>query len=195
MFLINPCKCVDVSYLVNNFMPVVAYSLDKISSLAPFSCRVRRLSDNEEKNIGWKGQRVNTNEIESFVGVGNDAFLVKIYNQGVGGAGYDRTQPIASNQGKVKYKANTVYFDMEGLTVGTWKPSLESVNNIDINTAFMVKKDDNNDFNTVFTLNEIGESLSEYNGLSQGNWKEMIFFNSNETSNKDLIETDINERL
>ena len=96
MFLINPYIYGGESYLVDDYSPVVAYSLQQISSTNPNVIRLRR-GDNVESDftatdiadgtaLTWSG------------GGGVESSVVKWYNQGTGGSTYDMVQTAAANQ-------------------------------------------------------------------------------------------------
>ena len=87
-------------FLVQQFSPLVAFSLRKISSTATNAIRVRRSSDNAEQDIGFVGVDLDTASLASFVGA-NSAFIVKMYNQGTGGGSQDATTVGASVQPRI----------------------------------------------------------------------------------------------
>ena len=91
---------VPPSYLVDDYSPVEAFSMRKISSTATNAVRVRRDSDNAEQDIGFVGNDLDTASLSSFVGA-NSAYVVTWYNQGTGGSSYDMTQTTAANQPRI----------------------------------------------------------------------------------------------
>ena len=127
------------SYLVDDYSPIVAYSVNKISSTATLCCRVRRASDNAEQDIGFVGDVIDTASIETFVGFGNDAFITSIYNQGTGGGIYDLNNPVLTNQGRVFYSVASPYFSREKST-GVYIQGLTPLNPIITKTMFSVAK-------------------------------------------------------
>jgi len=271
MFLINPFIYGGgggSSYLVDDYSPIVAYSVDKLSSTATVCCRVRRASDNAEQDFGFSGNRVDVTAIETFVGTGNKAFITKIYNQGTGGSTYDITQTVAADQPTMLYSSLIPEFFMSqgGLTreppmilssdltfsdcfsvcklieqntlnyiVGIESPispaggllyngsyagvnglsaiydgNIPSLTGEDLNehlgyfnmksSKMYISKDgasetDLGTFATSLTVNRIGGRDISATGYMEGYFKEMIFFNSDESANKTAIETNINDRF
>ena len=263
MFLINSfvySSAPASAYLVDDYSPIVAYSVDKISSTATVCCRIRRASDNAEQDIGFSGNVIDDTAVETFVGVGNVAFLVKVYNQGTGSTFYDISKTVATEQPRYVIASNS--FNMIDLNLNASKP-LTLANTLTFTNAFTVAK-----INVQSTINYIcygasgglwyngtnpavsglggfdgtnartitGEDLNEHLGYfnmktsklfvskdgnaetdtgafatslgathiggrnltnlyMNGEWREMIFFNSDETSNKSAIELDINTRF
>jgi hypothetical protein len=88
------------TYLVDDFSPLVAFSIRKISSTATNCIRVRRSNDNAEQDIGFVGDDLDILSLNLFVG-GNSGFIVKIYNQGTGGGAQDATTASASVQPRI----------------------------------------------------------------------------------------------
>ena len=265
--IINPFIFGSVApstYLVDLYSPIVAYSVDKISSTATVCCRIRRASDSAEQDIGFSGNKIDDTAVETFVGVGNVAFLTKVYNQGTGGATYDISKTIASEQARYVIASNS--FNMIELNLNPTKPltlandltftnaftvakinlsatanyicfgaglspqgglfyngsavtglgaydnsNLRQITGKDLNehlgyfnmksSKLFVSKDGNAEtdtgtFSTSLDLNEIGgRSNGGSNTYMKGEWREMIFFSSDETSNKTAIELDINTRF
>ena len=265
--IINPFIFGSVApstYLVDLYSPIVAYSVDKISSTATVCCRIRRASDNAEQDIGFLGDQIDENAIVSFVGIGFVSFITKIYNQGTGGATYDISKTVASEQPRYVIASNS--FNMIDASLNPTKP-LNIANDLTFTNAFTVAKiniqstvnyicfgagltpsggllyngsavtglggydgsnlrqitgkdlnehlgyfnmkssklfvskdgnaeTDTGSFGTSLDLNEIGgRSNAGSNLYMKGEWREMIFFNSDETSNKTAIELDINTRF
>jgi hypothetical protein len=59
-----------------------AFSLRKLrSAYAGSAVRIRRSSDNAEQDVGFSGENFDYASAESFVGAGNDGFVVKWYDQ------------------------------------------------------------------------------------------------------------------
>ena len=101
IFLVNPVTFpVSTSYLVDTYSPIIAFSVRKLSSTATNCLRVRRDSDNAEQDIGFSGNDLDTASLSTFVGA-NSGFVVKMYNQGTGGATYDATQSTAATQPRI----------------------------------------------------------------------------------------------
>lgn len=265
--IINPFIFGSVApstYLVDNYSPIVAYSVDKISSTATVCCRIRRASDNAEQDIGFSGDNIDDTAVVSFVGIGNVAFITKIYNQGTGSTFYDISKTIASEQAryviasnsfnmirsdlnpalplniandltftnaftvaKINAQATVNYicfgngltpsggllyngtavtglsgYDGSNLGQITGKDLNEHLGYFNMKTSkLFISKDgnaetDTGSFATSLDLNEIGgRGVGGGNVLMKGEWREMIFFNSDETSNKTAIELDINTRF
>jgi len=63
-----------------------------------FCIRVRRSSDNTERNIGFVGNVIDTADLLAFVGAGN-GFVVTKYDQSVNG--FNATQATAANQPRI----------------------------------------------------------------------------------------------
>lgn len=169
MFLINPfIYAASVSYLVDDYSPVVAYSVDKISSTATLCCRVRRASDNAEQDIGFSGNLMDVASVETFVGTGNQAYLVKVYNQGTGGSTYDISQSVASSQGRVGYGATPVIFTMRDL-LSVWKPPLVMASTLaSYKTAFITSKIVSFNNNNYQCFDEIAQNGMWFGGTSGG---------------------------
>ena len=94
--------------LLNDY-PVasVAYSLRLINGDYTGSClRVRRSSDNAEQDVGFSSGVIDTSSMETFVGSGNDGFVVKWYDQS--GNSNDASQSTALKQPKIVSSATTV---------------------------------------------------------------------------------------
>ena len=96
MFLINPYIYGSVSYLVDDYSPVVAYSLQQISSTNPNVIRLRR-GGNAESDFTATDIADGTALAWSLLG-GPDSSVVKWYNQGTGGSTYDMVQTSAALQ-------------------------------------------------------------------------------------------------
>jgi hypothetical protein len=75
----------------------IALSFKKLSSTATLCCRVRRASDNAETDIGFIGNECDFAAILAFA-PSQACNVVRIYNQGTGGSGYDVFQTSASSQ-------------------------------------------------------------------------------------------------
>lgn len=73
-----------------------AYSLRALSASTTSVARVRRGSDNAEAD--FTAAEAENGTLETWVGAGNDGFVVTMYDQS--GNGYDATQPSAGNQPK-----------------------------------------------------------------------------------------------
>lgn len=78
--------------------PVAAFSLRKLTSLATYSIRARRESDNSEKDIGFKNGLLDEDSLEEFGGA-SDCFVTTWYDQS--GNGNDATQTTQSSQPKI----------------------------------------------------------------------------------------------
>ena len=96
MFLINPYIYGGESYLVDDYSPVVAYSLQQISSANPNAIRLRR-GDNAESDFTATDIADGT-ALTWSNGGGAESSVVKWYNQGTGGSTYDMVQTVAANQ-------------------------------------------------------------------------------------------------
>jgi hypothetical protein len=83
--------------------PAAAYSLRRLSSTAINCIRVRRSSDNAEQNIGFVGAAadspIDTTDLLTFVGAGNDGFVTTWYDQSTNGR--NATQTTAGNQPRI----------------------------------------------------------------------------------------------
>jgi hypothetical protein len=75
----------------------IALSFKKLSSTATLCCRVRRASDNAELDIGFVGNECDFAAILAFA-PSQVCTVVRIYNQGTGGSGYDVFQTNAAGQ-------------------------------------------------------------------------------------------------
>ena len=124
-FLINPyIYGGGVSYLVDDYSPLVAFSVRKISSTATNCLRVRRTSDSTEQDIGFSGNDLDTASLESFCSA-TDGVVVKWYNQGTGGATYDASQSTASLQPLIVSSGTTI-------TTGS-KPAIQVDSTLNMN--------------------------------------------------------------
>jgi hypothetical protein len=83
--------------------PAAAYSLRRLSSTATNCIRVRRSSDNAEQDIGFVGSAadsaIDTTDLLTFVGAGNDGFVTTWYDQSTNGR--NATQTTAGNQPRI----------------------------------------------------------------------------------------------
>ena len=86
------------SYLVDNYSPYIAYDLRKISSTATNSIRVRRLSDNNELDIGFNEDDLDELALTTFCS-GTDGFVTTFYDQS--GNSLDSIMATASNQPRI----------------------------------------------------------------------------------------------
>lgn len=86
------------SYLVDDFAPYIAYDLRKISSTATNSIRVRRLSDNNELDIGFNGDALDEAALTTFCS-GTDGFVTTFYDQS--GNSLDAVMATASSQPRI----------------------------------------------------------------------------------------------
>jgi len=68
------------------------------AAYAGFCIRVRRSSDNTERNIGFVGNVIDTVDLLAFVGAG-DGFVVRKHDHSVNG--FDATQATAANQPRI----------------------------------------------------------------------------------------------
>lgn len=97
-FRANLLECKDLSYLVDNYAPYIAYDLRKISCSATNSIRVRRLSDNAEQDIGFNGDALDEAALTTFCS-GTDGFVTTFYDQS--GNSFDAVMTIASSQPRI----------------------------------------------------------------------------------------------
>jgi hypothetical protein len=89
------------NFLINalSVKPTTAYSLRRLNrEYAGSAIRVRRASDNDEKNIGFSGVELDTISLIEFVGADN-GFVTTWYDQS--GNGNDAIQTTASNQPRI----------------------------------------------------------------------------------------------
>ena len=86
------------SYLVDDFAPYIAYDLRKISSTATNSIRVRRLSDNNELDIGFNGDSLDEAALNTFCS-GTDGFVTTFYDQS--GNSLNAVMATASSQPRI----------------------------------------------------------------------------------------------
>lgn len=86
------------SYLVDNYSPYIAYDLRKISSTATNCIRVRRLSDNNELDIGFNGDDLDELALTTFCS-GTDGLVTTFYDQS--GNSLDSIMATASNQPRI----------------------------------------------------------------------------------------------
>jgi len=86
------------SYLVDDYAPYIAYDLRKISSTATNSIRVRRLSDNNELDIGFSGDALDESALTTFCS-GTDGFVTTFYDQS--GNSLDAVMATASSQPRI----------------------------------------------------------------------------------------------
>lgn len=84
-------------YVVDVYSLDIAFGLYKMSATSTNAVRVRRASDNAEQDIGFSGYDLDNASLSSFIG-SDDAFIVKWYNQGAGGATYDISNTNAATQ-------------------------------------------------------------------------------------------------
>jgi hypothetical protein len=84
-------------YPVDVWSVPIALSFKKLSSTATLCCRVRRASDNAETDIGFVGNDCDFAAILAFA-PSQACTLVRTYNQGTGGSGYDIFQTNAAAQ-------------------------------------------------------------------------------------------------
>ena len=95
---------------------VAAYSLRLLrSDYEGSAIRVRRSDDNEEQDIGFRNNELDTSTLESF-SLGSDCFVVTWYDQSDNETLKNTTQSTASNQPKIVSNGSTI-------TEGT-KPTL-----------------------------------------------------------------------
>jgi len=79
--------------------PVAVYSLRRMrAAYAGFCIRVRRSSDNTERNIGFIGNVIDTADLLAWVGAG-DGFVVRKHDHSVNG--FDATQATAARQPRI----------------------------------------------------------------------------------------------
>jgi hypothetical protein len=107
MFLVNPYIYSNVSYLVDDYSPVVAYSTQKISSTVTNVIRLRRNTDNAEKD--FTASEILDGTVVAWGAVSGGTYVVKLYNQGTGGSTYDLVQSTATNQPKFIANAGNLY--------------------------------------------------------------------------------------
>ena len=108
-----------------------AYSLRRLSSVYNGkSCRVRRDSDNTERDIGFTIE--NNFDIPAliiFLGAAN-GYIVKLYDQS--GNGHDIAQPTAANQPKIQLGVvnglPSVIFSKSSSTSLSWTPPVKPAN-------------------------------------------------------------------
>lgn len=67
-------------YLTEEYTPLRLYALRKVNRNSTRSIRVRRSSDNTERDIGFVGDELDTATLLSFVGAGN-GFVTRLYDQ------------------------------------------------------------------------------------------------------------------
>ncbi len=93
-------KSAAAQYLLAQFPGAsIAYSFRKLSpTYSGPCCRIRRSTDNEELDVLFLNDVVDVSSAEAFVGVGNDGYLVKQYDQS--GNSNDRVQCFGLIPGK-----------------------------------------------------------------------------------------------
>jgi hypothetical protein len=83
--------------------PAAALSLRRLAPIVTNCIRVRRSSDNAEQDIGFVGSAadsaIDTTDLLTFVGAGNDGFVTTWYDQS--SAGRNATQSTGANQPKI----------------------------------------------------------------------------------------------
>jgi hypothetical protein len=84
-------------------MPAAAYSLRKLSPTSTNCIRVRRSNDNAEQDIGFvdalANSSIDTTDLLTFVGAGNDGFVTTWYNQNT--TSINAIQTTGANQPKI----------------------------------------------------------------------------------------------
>lgn len=124
-----------------------AFSVRKLrSAYSGSALRVRRSSDNSEQDIGFSGNNLDTASMESFVGGGNNGFVVTLYNQSTN-ASCDMTQATAARQPKIVSSGATI-------TGSNGKPAIQfaSVSNWRLGGTIPVPSAIT--FSTVFSLSD-----------------------------------------
>ena len=110
-FIINPyIYGGGGSYLVDDYSPLVAFSVRKISSTATNCLRVRRTSDNAEQDIGFSGNDLDVASLESFCSA-TDGYVVKWYDQS--GNNKDAVNATSTQQPKI-VSSGTALTDASG---------------------------------------------------------------------------------
>lgn len=84
--------------LLDNYPALAAYSLRRVRAGANLSIRIRRSSDNAEQDIGFVGNDLDTDAINTFVGA-NSAYVVTVYDQS--GNGFNKTNATAALQPRI----------------------------------------------------------------------------------------------
>lgn len=129
------------SYIVDDYSPLVALGVLKLSSTATNCIRVRRSSDNSEQDIGFSGDDLDTASLLSFTGA-SDGYVVKVYNQGTGGTTYDLTQVALAYQPRIVSSGTTVTVNgkpaIDFYMVGTVKPPMNIGTTGNYQTIFSV---------------------------------------------------------
>ena len=93
MFLINPYIYGSVSYLVDDYSPVVAYSLERLRS---DNAVVARLRNNVGTEANFTAEEITDGTVVAWGG--GSVSVAKWFNQGTGGATYDVYQSSAGFQ-------------------------------------------------------------------------------------------------
>ena len=93
MFLINPYIYGSVSYLVDDYSPVVAYSLERLRS---DNAVVARLRNNVGTEANFTAEEITDGTVVAWGG--GSVSVAKWFNQGTGGATYDMYQSSGGNQ-------------------------------------------------------------------------------------------------
>ena len=118
----------NLSFFSQFEIPAAAYSLRALGSYNEKVVRVRRSSDNTERDFTASG--VSSGALVDFVGSGNDGFVDTWYDQS--GNGNDAEQPTASNQPKIVISGalvgNGIHFDGSGDLLNLPHPLISNVN-------------------------------------------------------------------
>lgn len=107
-------------YLLDTYSgATAAYSLRLLrSTYSGSAIRVRRSDDNEEQDIGFRNDELDTSTLETF-SLGSDCFVTTWYDQS--GDGNNATQDLAARQPKIVSNGSTI--------TENGKPILENVGN------------------------------------------------------------------
>jgi hypothetical protein len=168
-----------------------AYSVRKLSSsYSGSTLRVRRSSDNTEKDIGFDSNGdLDTSVLTTFVGA-NDGFVVTLYDQS--GNGNDATQTTAASQpqivssGSVITSASLPTVDFDGSNDYLELTGTPTVDNLSIFTVF--QSDNSSQDSVIFAKAE-----NSSNFISSGiraNQRAVRYVNNGTLTNKSISFTD-----
>lgn len=164
--VVVPSSGIPDVYLLDPFIESVGWSVTKIYKDSVFCCRVRRTSDNVEKNILFDGNLIDTVDLLSFIG-GSSGALVIWYGQGQLPINITfanpTNQPIIVNGGVLILDNNGLpAFDFQGnkFTINPKIDMLDFSNNY--TTVSVASSKDTNNFSPIFSSNQASPRFANY---------------------------------
>lgn len=158
---VGPLPPSSTGYIVDDYSPVAAYSLNKLSSTATNAVRVRRASDNSEQDIGFSGNDLDVTSLATFCS-GTSGYVVTWYDQANSN---DITNATAANQPRI-FTSGTIQ-PLTGTSPARYGVTWGISGNQRLSATALTEMDSGNDF-SIFAVG-VGDGASAQTYVSTRN--------------------------